>query len=872
MLKKLISSQLLLVISISFSWIGFSYAEYIIYKKGPTPLPITDQKEYVKIYTILMNYQWPMVIGYANKMSPDELQEISSPKESAEVQFLRKKIKEVSSDYDIVLLPTILYEFFVLAHVGKIPELSKFNIMMQETPNNSITSLQMKEFIENPQTPIQSWYDYYRKINMKQETLLAHQAVNNALVEYLKKFDKSATTLSNIFKKYINQITLEMSALMDFKNNPSLAYLNSPQAIKSLLGAEIEALRTNSGLLYRGGRPLSLYVVGRPTATQQAQEPIEMYFLAEMKNQTPTFAELKERYVKRQKSLEFTPWQAGTPLGSISFGNSLLAGYLGDPGACAAVYFHNRLGYALLVNKHDFLFGSLKNILNQSLFSTLVGLCAEGEYFHSRTVSYVDHVIPVTNFKGLADTLPFDKAGLLLRQGNPLQKSYELSDYFAHHSLILRLADGTFSPSPERIKKYVQAQNEVTQMLKAMATIKQFMGQHKTILSQINKEAHKQIMDAVASSTTEAIEQLKNSIKNKPLVMKYMEQELVTACIFNNLPVAKALLLAGISPNTQMNSFTILMGTAALENNNALDELINAGADLNIQDSLGYTALLLAVNLGNYNQAAKLLKAGADPNIPETENGLAPLDITEQILAKRDPQIANKLNKLLLQYNAKSSEDIPVQHGAPTGIISPQVQPIQQAVVYATPKQPGATSGTSIPQKSIQQISIPATPMKSAPSAAFSYQPSIAAQTIPQKPLDQHLVDAISAGNLTVVNSILSSPLNINVNRIDPQTGKTLLMIAAMKNLGSIVQRLLKYPTINIKVTNAQGETALMLAIQALAYNSVQVLLSDPRIATIINDKNSSGKTALDLAIAKNIPEATINQLRSRGAKTSGEL
>ena len=81
----------------------------------------------------------------------------------------------------------------------------------------------------------------------------------------------------------------------------------------------------------------------------------------------------------------------------------------------------------LPINKHDFIFGNTKNLFNLSLFSTVVGLFASGEFFHSRTVSYVDHIIPITDFNGLEanNFLPFIKAGLLLRIGNPYKNPPE---------------------------------------------------------------------------------------------------------------------------------------------------------------------------------------------------------------------------------------------------------------------------------------------------------------------------------------------------------------------------------------------------------------------------------------------------------------
>ena len=93
------------------------HAEYLIYKKiKGAPTQITNGQEYEKIYTMLMNYQWPMVIGNA-AITKQELKELSAPKENAEENFLRKKLKAISPDSDLIYIPTILYELFVIENL-----------------------------------------------------------------------------------------------------------------------------------------------------------------------------------------------------------------------------------------------------------------------------------------------------------------------------------------------------------------------------------------------------------------------------------------------------------------------------------------------------------------------------------------------------------------------------------------------------------------------------------------------------------------------------------------------------------------------------------------------------------------------------------
>ena len=47
--------------------------------------------------------------------------------------------------------------------------------------------------------------------------------------------------------------------------------------------------------------------------------------------------------------------------------------------------------------------------------------------------------------------------------------------------------------------------------------------------------------------------------------------------------------------------------------------LLKAGAEVNIQEETGKTALMMAVKKGYFDIASELLRAGADPNIQDCD-------------------------------------------------------------------------------------------------------------------------------------------------------------------------------------------------------------------------------------------------------------
>lgn len=471
-----------------------THAEYILYKKDNIPQPITDLNEYQQLYSVLMNYQWPMVVGYAKHMTQQELMEISESKENAEESFIRKKLKAISPTYDIVFIPTVIYELFVIYSFRKntIKSLKDIEQLSQDNYSACCNAEFLFKLMSNPNSTHQEWYDRYRETNSKQ--IIYHQAINNALLEYLVSFESNGD-LKSIFKHKQSAIINDIiSKVKDEKYNTFIKIIENPVHLEKFIDIEYDAYRNNKGLLYRGGRSDEAYIVGYKK-NESKKRPIEMHFLSEgSKKSIPSLDELEDSLKKGGKSLKWVPWQSTEvsqehPTGTISYGNSLLAGFFNDTDACAAKYYDesDRLGYILFIDKRQFLTGTLHSLFNLSLLNTLTGLFCRGELFHSRTVSYAtqaykeyfekDPKKTVGSLPGL-DTeylLPFDKSGLFIRIGDPLQKVYEFSDYVAHNARIVKSPNNIWFPTLSVTDPYFKAQAELTNMFKAMITLRKYV-------------------------------------------------------------------------------------------------------------------------------------------------------------------------------------------------------------------------------------------------------------------------------------------------------------------------------------------------------------------------------------------------------------
>lgn len=89
----------------------------------------------------------------------------------------------------------------------------------------------------------------------------------------------------------------------------------------------------------------------------------------------------------------------------------------------------------------------------------------------------------------------------------------------------------------------------------------------------------------------------------------------------------------------------ILKITVENDNFPAMDSFIEQGANLNLRDENGNTALYTALIGNHLKMAKKLIKAGADVNAPSAENGKTPLIIA----TSRANQIKDEVENIMQQ-------------------------------------------------------------------------------------------------------------------------------------------------------------------------------------------------------------------------------
>jgi hypothetical protein len=428
-------------------------AEYLVFLTGLESqiLPI-DEQEYEKIHSLLAKYAWPMSIAHANEIDFEAKDSISPINEE---EFLRKKLREINLKLDIAFVPTILYELFCVAHANTIDEL---NIT---SPIVSAASLdnRIHKLITQSSQSVKQVLEIYDIVNSKYpDVRRARQAVNNAFILHLQnlltdpdiKFNRDIkeTHVSDIIKelcftiknKLFEKIEFTMAnqsgtALYKLKEllNPLNIRHDNRQAAENpqkdffarIVKLEYDARDQFAGILYRALGPMITYI-----PKERATVPI----IDSILNQDYD----KDEYTKLLKSYEnstdIVSLLQMIKFRTVSYGNSLFAGFYFDPGACVLKYLSgNTIGYSLFIDKRGYLkeiaaqmSGKSTNAINAgnifriSPFNTIVGLFAQGEFFHSRSLLYSSARHPLSWIVGIALDVKDDKTGFIVKKANPL--------------------------------------------------------------------------------------------------------------------------------------------------------------------------------------------------------------------------------------------------------------------------------------------------------------------------------------------------------------------------------------------------------------------------------------------------------------------
>lgn len=142
---------------------------------------------------------------------------------------------------------------------------------------------------------------------------------------------------------------------------------------------------------------------------------------------------------------------------SLSFGNSLFAGFVFDLGACAYAFLNQYNGYGLFINKKDYVQHQSNRLFFISPLAPITALFAKGEFFHSRNT--IANPVEGAFVEGIFGQ---DKLKQLIINRNPLHHAQLFSNYLADNMHIIS-HEGSFSSSLTPEEQFAYDQQKVKQ-------------------------------------------------------------------------------------------------------------------------------------------------------------------------------------------------------------------------------------------------------------------------------------------------------------------------------------------------------------------------------------------------------------------------
>jgi len=448
-----------------------------------------------QICDVLLNFTWPTCIAQAalHNLSDAEKDALLSAKiPDGEERFIRHKIKQISADLDVIAFPTTLYELFVFAVLKYTDNADLLSILDLKPIRISLTKILEKSEaeitldIKRLQLPISpeqfvlsQIYDVYNAANNlfyknPKNVLLFHQELAHFLTWTLN-LSRSNLTQTNLNNHIHNIKTFLLayltgnawykstninnanrfsdkgveSLINDLKNEPT------NNIIKKSMLADLEAQGQNKALLFRGSSPIK---VERFLKSDHKEAPI---------------AQEKTIIGSSIKHNNMDPY-------SLSFGNTILAGINLDRSACAYIYIYKYLGYILFINKKDYIEHYNANLFFIAPLATEYALlCAEGEWFHSRSKPVIlkktDIKVRISGLFSMYDhSSILDPFGIFLITRNPYKQAKLFSDFIVTNGLIIHLGSTSSLLSNEQtaIAELMTSQDEQKKEYKAIHAYK----------------------------------------------------------------------------------------------------------------------------------------------------------------------------------------------------------------------------------------------------------------------------------------------------------------------------------------------------------------------------------------------------------------
>ena len=404
-------------------------AELLILKRVDgvfVPLTQEDNLKYQqKIFEIVAKYKWPTCLLDTSHITKAELDEFFAPNKSyGEERLVQKKLQEVilSSEIDlhVMFVPTTLYELFCLKNASKIKDKDLFlstQFLNESDADKALRVLKIE---------LKNRNNHFMKTDIDTENGFA--LINRLLSEYVVVrhpelfHQQNIVDVSNGIQEEAQHDTFAFLKVLGLKNFDT-------NIIAKSIDCEYQARKLNKALLYRATSFID----------KIDQDGLRIKLLASTQRAAADkFYKVPAKYY------------------SVSFGNSLFAGYFHDKGACVYHYLVKNAGlnfYTVFIDKQEHILSQEPLFFIPSI-NNLSSLYASGEIFHPRTRIAQLYKSDI-EVEGLSVSNPIDPANILIYKGSPNRFEERFLHYLNDNCDVLRLQDNIeLSQIKEYQKKY----------------------------------------------------------------------------------------------------------------------------------------------------------------------------------------------------------------------------------------------------------------------------------------------------------------------------------------------------------------------------------------------------------------------------------
>ncbi len=456
-------------------------AELLIVKKTQdsfVSLDLSDEKNYPQITDQLLNYQWPMCIANRNMSQEDLDKLLTSDRPFSEETFIKEKLNKISSDYDVIFVPTTLFELFTASTYNK--EESNSECAWEGSDLDKEVCALLDTPLSREDTPNkirEKIYNAYQKVNCENYKNTFFN-VNNLFVQWLFQNYPILINMNNTLEisRHIKLVSnnIAKKLISNIKTNKFLAKcatflaiastlqedtINPLQSLAKFIALEYEARSLNKGFLVRGSNPVTI-----PLDSEIPVEIIANSIDTDALDNNKKFFQLYEygtnELNKKLKSC------------SLSFGNSLFAGALRDASGCVYSYLSDtkrisgersrKAGLFLFIDKKAYYEHKQNRLFFVSPLASISALESGGDFFHSRTTGPrgLNQTKKETSTRGIEPSAPgisrqfHDPAGILNIERNPFKHASLLANYIAENLRILKKSGIEKDLSPEETTIY----------------------------------------------------------------------------------------------------------------------------------------------------------------------------------------------------------------------------------------------------------------------------------------------------------------------------------------------------------------------------------------------------------------------------------